>query len=173
MRGLTVKKTVGALMRGLEWILGLGLILTIVLNFTNVIGRYVFNKSILGAEEVQVFALIWMAFLGTAVVTWRNMHLRMDALSNRFPRKVRSALRVAELILCLLVVGYAAMQSWDYVGRMMMLGYESDVAHVPMWIPHAAVLTGLVTIVLMLLAATITGGEGPTRGDAEPGSQQP
>lgn len=171
--GAPVKKTVGTLMRGLEWFLGLMLILTICLNFVNVIGRYVFNKSILGAEEVQVFALIWMAFLGTAVVTWRNMHLRMDALSNRFPPSIRKTLRVAEFVICLFVVGYTVVQSWDYVSRMMMLGYESDVAHIPMWIPHAAVLTGLVLIVLLLLAATITGGEKPVGGDAESGSAQP
>ncbi len=167
-----MKQTVGALMRGLEWVLGLTLILTITLNFVNVVGRYVFNKSILGAEEVQVFALIWMAFLGTAVVTWRNMHLRMDAISNRFPRSVRKVLRVAEFAICLLVVSYTVVQSWDYVSRIFVLGQESDVAQIPMWIPHAAVLTGLTLIVLTFLAATITGGDKPVSGDSEAGSAQ-
>lgn len=161
-----MKKTVGTLMRVLETLLGIALILTILLNFVNVIGRYVFNSSILGAEEVQVYALIWMAFLGTAVVTWRNMHLRMDAVSKLLPAGIQYALRVAEVVLCLAVVGYTVLQSWDYVSRMMMLGATSDVSHVPMWIPHASVLVGLVLIVLMLIAATISGGGSPLEADA-------
>ena len=152
-------------MRGLETALGIILILMIALNFANVIGRYVFNKSILGAEEVQVYALIWTAFLGAAVVTWRNMHLRMDALSNLFPAPVRKGLRIAELIVCFLAVGFAVTQSYDYVSRMKMLGASSDVAHIPMWIPHSAVLVGLVLIVVTLAAAVLTGGDKPIAGE--------
>ncbi len=157
-------------MRRLETALGVLLIAMIVLNFVNVIGRYVFNKSILGAEEVQVYALIWMAFLGTAIVTWRNMHLRMDALSNLLPQKIRSFLRIAELLVCFAVVGFTVTQSYDYVSRMMMLGATSDVAHIPMWMAHSAVLAGLVLIVLLLAAAVITGGEKSRMGD-EGGAQ--
>jgi TRAP-type transport system small permease protein len=152
-------------MRGLETLLGIILILMVVLNFVNVIGRYVFNQSILGAEEVQVYALIWTAFLGTAIVTWRNMHLRMDALSNLLPRGVQSLLRIGELIVCFAVVGYTVVQSYEYVSRMKMLGAASDVAHVPMWMAHSSVLAGLVLIVLLLAAAVFTGGEKPRSGD--------
>lgn len=168
-----MKKTVGTLMRMLETLLGIALILTILLNFVNVIGRYVFNSSILGAEEVQVFALVWMAFLGTAVVTWRNMHLRMDALSKLLPQGVQYLLRIFEVVLCLVVVGFTVTQSWDYVSRMMMLGATSDVSHVPMWIPHASVLVGLVLIVLMLIAATITGGDKPLDIESGEGNKAP
>ena len=159
------KKTVAALMRALETLLGIVLILTILLNFANVVGRYVFNKSLLGAEEIQVYALVWMAFLGTAVVTWRNMHLRMDALSKLLPERVQVVLRIAELLICFAVVGFAVTQSYDYVSRMFMLGATSDVAHLPMWIAHSSVLAGLILIVLLLLAATLTGGEKPIATD--------
>ena len=165
-----MKSTISALMRGLETALGVVLILMIALNFANVIGRYVFNKSILGAEEVQVYALIWTAFLGAAIVTWRNMHLRMDALSNLLPEGIRKLLRIAELIVCFAVIGFTVTQSYDYVSRMKMLGAASDVAHIPMWMAHSSVLVGLVLIVLLLAAAVITGGDKPHAGD---GSQAP
>ena len=48
-----MKNTVGALMRILEFVLGLLLILTITRNFVNVIGRYVVNQSILGVEDTK------------------------------------------------------------------------------------------------------------------------
>ena len=55
-------------------------ILAVMLNFTNVVGRYLFGLSLLGSDEVQVFIMVAMTFLGAAVVTRRNQHLRMDVL---------------------------------------------------------------------------------------------
>ena len=168
-----MKQTVSMLMRMLETLLGLTLLFIITLNFANVIGRYIFNKSILGAEEIQVYIMVWMAFLGTGIVTWRNMHLRMDALSKLLPAAWQNVLRILELILCFIVVGYTIMQSWEYVSRMMMLGATSDVSHIAMWIPHASVLAGLVLIVIMLIAATITGGGSPLDADTGEGNKAP
>ena len=37
------------------------------LNFANVVGRYVFDYAFLGAEEAQIYIMVWMAFLGAAV----------------------------------------------------------------------------------------------------------
>ena len=163
--GQQVKNAISYAMRTLELILGLALLFIISLNFVNVVGRYVFNRSILGAEEVQVYIMVWMAFVGAGIVTWRNMHLRMDALSRLMPAGVRKFLLICEFILCLAVVGYTATQSWDYVSRMLMLGSTSDVAHVPMWMVHASVVTGLALLILMLLAVIFTGGEKPIDGE--------
>ena len=33
-----------------------------------------------GVDEVEIYILIWIAFLGAALVTWRGTHLRMDVL---------------------------------------------------------------------------------------------
>ena len=59
-----------------------------LLNFTNVLGRYLFGISLLGSDEVQVFIMVGMTFLGAAVVTRRNLHLRMDVLVRFMPAPV-------------------------------------------------------------------------------------
>ncbi|HEV2570579.1 TRAP transporter small permease [Methylocella sp. CPCC 101449] len=147
-----VNRVVGSLMRILEVTLGVALIAIVLLNFANVVGRYVFNHSLLGAEEVQVYTMIWIAFLGAGIVTWRNMHLRMDAIAINFPQPVKTALRWIEAALAIAVVGYAITQSsWFYVNRIFAFGSKSDVAHIPMWIPHSAVLIGLGLVIIMLI----------------------
>lgn len=157
-----VNRVVGSFMRGLELILGVALIAIVLLNFANVVGRYVFNHSLLGAEEVQVYTMIWMAFLGAAIVTWRNMHLRMDAIAINFPKPLQTALRWAEAALAIGVVGYAITQSsWSYVNRIFAFGSKSDVAHLPMWIPHSAVLVGLALVIVMLILRAAGWGAKP------------
>ena len=75
-----IDKAFDRVARLLELVLALAFIFAILLNFANVCGRYVLGYSLLGADEVQVFIMVAMTFVGAAVVTRRNMHLRMDVL---------------------------------------------------------------------------------------------
>ncbi len=136
--------------RAIELALALAFVLAVLLNFTNVVGRYVFGLSFLASDEVQVFIMVVMTFLGAAVVTRRNMHLRMDVLVKFMPRNVQIALRVAEQLLFIALAAFVVTQSFDYAQRMFRIGRVSDMAGVPMWIPHSAVAVGFG---LMLLIA--------------------
>jgi TRAP-type C4-dicarboxylate transport system permease small subunit len=52
----------------IERVLAYAFIAAVTLNFVNVIGRYVFDDTILSADELQIFIMVFMAFLGAAVV---------------------------------------------------------------------------------------------------------
>jgi TRAP-type C4-dicarboxylate transport system permease small subunit len=133
-----------------ELVLAIAFILAVVLNFTNVVGRYVFGVALLGSDEVQVFVMVAMTFLGAAVVTRRNQHLRMDVLVRYMPEPVRWLLRIAEQVLLIVLAAFVLSQSWFYAGQMLRIGRSSDMAGVPMWIPHGFVALGFA---LMLLIA--------------------
>src|SRR5262245_51677959 len=130
--------------------LALAFIFAVLLNFANVVGRYLLGLSLLGADEVQVFIMIAMTFLGAAVVTRRNLHLRMDVLVSFMPRPVRMLLQVLELLLLIGLAGFALTEAFQYAQRMWAIGRTSDMAGVPMWIPHGLVGLGFA---LMLIAA--------------------
>src|SRR5262245_2014819 len=136
--------------RVIELVLAIAFILAVVLNFTNVVGRYVFGVALLGSDEVQVFVMVAMTFLGAAVVTRRNQHLRMDVLVRYMPEPVRRMLRIAEQALLIVLAAFVLSQSWFYAGQMLRIGRSSDMAGVPMWIPHGFVALGFA---LMLLIA--------------------
>jgi TRAP-type C4-dicarboxylate transport system permease small subunit len=138
-------------MNAIERCLALAFMGAVCLNFANVVGRYGFGRSILWADELQVYIMIWMAFLGAAVVSWRNLHLRMDVLVQFYPRSARLALRAAELAALALLSGFVFVQSWRYTAQMIVLERKSDVAGIPMWIPHGAVALGFGLIALVAL----------------------
>src|ERR1700747_45549 len=128
--------------RVLEVTLALAFIFAVLLNFANVVGRYLLGLSLLGADEVQIFIMVAMTFLGAAVVTRRNLHLRMDVLVRFLPAPVRVALRIAEQALLAALAGFVVTQSYFYALQMWRIGRTSDMAGVPMWIPHATVAIG-------------------------------
>ena len=92
--------------RVIELTLAFAFMLAVLLNFTNVVGRYLFGISLLGSDEVQVFIMVCATFLGAAVVTRRNQHLRMDVLLQFMPEPLRIALRVAEQLLLIAIAGF-------------------------------------------------------------------
>jgi TRAP-type C4-dicarboxylate transport system permease small subunit len=132
-------------------LLGLVFIGAVCLNFANVVGRYALGRAIFGADEVQTYIMVWMAFVGAAAVTWRNAHLRMDVLVTSLPAWVQGTLRLVELALMTATALFVLVQSWRYVGQMAAMGRRSDAAEIPMAVPHAAVAVGFGLIAVIAL----------------------
>ena len=55
--------------------------------------RYVLNDSLAWTEEIARYGLMWLAFIGGAMVTRRNTHIAVELLSNLMkPGRLRAAL---------------------------------------------------------------------------------
>ena len=133
----------------IERVLAYAFIVAVALNFINVVGRYGFGVTMLSADEVQIFIMVFMAFLGAAVVAWRGQHLRMDVLVNALPAPLRQGVRMAELVLVAVLAGFVLWNSSYYVKQMFIFGRVSDMGRIPMWIPHSAVAAGFGLIALV------------------------
>jgi len=137
--------------RVIELALALAFVLAVLLNFANVVGRYLLGVSLLGSDEVQVFIMVGMTFIGAAVVTRRNAHLRMDVLLRFLPAPVLVLLRIIEQVLLITLAGFVLSQSYFYAWQMWRFGRTSDMAGIPMWIPHATVALGFALILAVAL----------------------
>lgn len=98
--------------------------------------RYVLNDPLAGSEEIGRLAFVWVTFIGAALATRDNMHIRIDYFANRLrPRSARIVrmldhLATASFGLVMLWVGYLlAAFSWDY---------ESASLQFPMTVVHAS-----------------------------------
>src|SRR4051794_12824548 len=94
-----VLRGVRALVSALRVLAGVLLVASIVLNFSNVVGRYFFNASIYWAEEVMLFLMVGCVFLGNGVVAWSGRQLRMDVIVGMMPASVQKVLALlSELV---------------------------------------------------------------------------
>ncbi len=57
----------------------------VVLAFTQVVLRYVFNSALLWVEEVSVMALIWLAWVGIVYLWLTRAHIAVDLISGILP----------------------------------------------------------------------------------------
>jgi TRAP-type transport system small permease protein len=127
----------------IERVLAVALIAGILFDFANVIGRYSGSFSILGIDELEIYVVIWIAFLGAVAVAWRGRHLRMDMLQDALPRALKSSVILCETLVTFVVCGFVGFQSFVYVTKLFALGSVSDILGVPTWIPHSAVCLSL------------------------------
>ena len=140
---------VDRLAKGLLVLLGLMLLAMVALSVLNVVGRYVFSASLLWADEIAVFGMIVMGWLGAIVVAWRRMDIRMSILSDLFPERVQFWLGMVVQLMTAVLCGWVAWLSWGYVSRLFQFGMKSDAAQIPTWTVHAAVTVGLAGMALI------------------------
>lgn len=122
----------------------------------------------LGIDEIEIYILIWIAFLGAVVVTWRRQHLRMDVFLEHCPASIKTTIKVVEIIVSFVVTAFVGFQSLAYVTKLYALGAVSDIIGVPTWIPHSAVFLGffsMAAIILMRGLQCLWGSEAGWRRD--------
>jgi C4-dicarboxylate transporter DctQ subunit len=127
------------ILRGVVGALMLG---AVGVNLANIVGRYVFARPFIWAEEIMQFLDVWAVMLGAAVITREASHLRMDALHHLASPRVRRALDLFADVVAFAVVAYVAVQSVDMIRMLTRTAQRSVIAGVPMNLMYAAVVVG-------------------------------
>src|SRR5689334_13715698 len=73
-------------------VLGLLLLGMVAINVAAAMCRYVFGIVFTGADEMLVFAMIWMVMIGLILVTANQNHIALDFLVTRAGPRARMAL---------------------------------------------------------------------------------
>lgn len=143
--------------RLLRFVVGAIMIAAVVINFANVVARYLFFSPFIWAEETMQFLNVWAVLLGAAVVTRRNTHLKMDALYGAVPPRVRRGLDAIAAGLAVVVALYVSAQSYDMIRMLYATGQRSVIARVPMNLMYLAIPlgfgSGALFVVLQLRAS--------------------
>ena len=134
-----------------RWALGLLLLAMVLLNVANAAGRYLFQKAIPGSDELLVFSMVWLVFVGACLVSLDRRHLGFDQLSNLLSGTWRGLLIRGRYLFIALLTGYVTLQSWSVLKTLALVEQKSMASQIPMVIPHAAVPLSLGLICLISL----------------------
>jgi len=61
-----------------------------LVDFVNVLSRYIFHFSFAATEEITVNLFVWLTVLGIAVAFERGSHLGMNTLFDKFPKSLKA-----------------------------------------------------------------------------------
>jgi len=88
---------------------GILLVGMVFLIAVTVIGRYVFNQPVTGANEILRLALLGVAFLSLGEVEMRGRHIKVKMLSDKLPADARLIL---DFSMSILSVGVLVLLTW-------------------------------------------------------------
>jgi TRAP-type transport system small permease protein len=108
-----VEKVLDTLFHGLKIAAALCLAVMIVLVFSNVVLRYVFNQGISFSEEVATWCMTWMTYTAGLVAFREHGHLGFDAFLSIFPDKVQRILLLIAQLLMIAIMGMFGYGSWQ------------------------------------------------------------
>ncbi|MES2787354.1 MAG: TRAP transporter small permease [Pseudomonadota bacterium] len=111
--------------------------------------RYVLNDPLAGSEEIGRLAFVWVTFIGAAVASRDNAHIRIDYFVNLLsPRPARAA----RLLSHIATAAFGLVMVWvGYLLSVFSLDYESASLQFPMTLVHAAVPIAGVLITLVAI----------------------
>lgn len=144
------------------------LAIIVCINGANVVGRYFFSAPISWAEELMLFLMILTVFAGAVTVTWRQEHIKIDALLMQLSPKLRAMAIVFTGLITLGALGTTVYSGGAVIMMLQTFDQRSDALEFPMWIAQSSAPLGLSLIVfLFLLRAYVSIGE--ISGDANAG----
>lgn len=115
--------------------------------------RYVLNDSLAWTEEIARYGLMWVVFIGAAMVTRRNAHIAVELISNLMkPGPLRKALFVFIDAVKVVFIALLAYFSFTIVERMHI--QRMTVIDLPMSLVYGGITVGCVLMLFRQLQST-------------------
>lgn len=139
-------------------VLASGLLFCSLLLFANVMARYLFRSPFFWAEELVRYCMVWMIFLGAALVARRGGHIAVNILPQALSPEKRTflALGVAAgcTVFCLALTWFGLMHTLAVRAS----GQVSTALEIPIWWVYLSVPTGGTLMSLHWMSSLWAGG---------------
>ena len=133
----------------LKVIVAAALAIIVSLTLAQVVFRYFFDSPLLWSDELSRLMVVWMTFIGAAVVCWQGKHLSVDVFAVLLPEKVSKVLRIFNQ---LLAIGFLGVMTWKSF-RVVKFENFQDMSILPLpagTVRLAATVGGILMIIAIL-----------------------
>jgi len=149
----SLEKIITRASAGLNYIGGCVLALLMFLSFSDVVGRYIFSRPILGAYEMIQCMMVVIGAFAVGYCALEKGHVSVDVLLLRFSQRSRDIIEVPISLISLILL---VLLTWKSIGyayeAAFVMRTATDLLHIPEYPFMALVSLGLfmLTIVFFL-----------------------
>jgi TRAP-type C4-dicarboxylate transport system permease small subunit len=156
MRSLSgLSRVAGLISAAGLWLAAGALLAIVVLNAVNIVLRFVFFAALPWAEEAMLYLMIFGVYVGAITAAWQQAHIRIDALVNLGPPRLRRSLSMVSTLLLAAILIPVVLASYRVVSLLFELDQRSDALQLPMWIAQGVIPAALMLIILMSVLAAL------------------
>ena len=110
-----MRKIMNVLDKGCQWIVIVGLAVMTVVLFAQVTARYVFGSGISWSEELARYIMVWVVYIGAAVVYKDNSHISVTVLEEVLGARACKFLKILQKLISIAFMGLVG---WWSIGMM-------------------------------------------------------
>jgi C4-dicarboxylate transporter DctQ subunit len=140
---------------------GSAMAFTSLLLFVNVVMRYFLLRPIFWAEELTLYLMVWIVFVGGSIVARTRGHIAVDVLplflSRRDKRRLRIVATGGSILFCLALFYF----SGQHVLRVQSSGQVMPAMQAPMWLAYLAIPVGSLLMAIRMSQGLILILRGP------------
>jgi TRAP-type C4-dicarboxylate transport system permease small subunit len=138
------------------WIGGIfSMIMTLIVVYA-VMARYLFKRPIGWSEEIAVYLMIWVVFLGAAYTLKENAHIGVDILISRLSASPKKGVLIFHYLMGIVLMSILFLKGVDMVAFTLQMNSHSIAIDFPLVVPHLAVPVGAAILVLQLIGKLIS-----------------
>lgn len=129
------------------------LVLVILVGVTcvGVFMRYVFLRPFAWLEEVQLWCMVWLIYLGAGAVYRNGGHIAIEILVDAFPQKIQKIIAAAVNVFMAAVLIFLMVQGGRLVAQMVQTGRATSYTKVPYALIYTAIPVGCFLMFLNML----------------------
>lgn len=113
--------------------------LAVVVTFLEVIMRYVFGGSLGWANEVTIVSVIWATMIGASLGVREGIHIGVDVVVERLPRRVGRVVNLVALVACAVWVFLVFLWGVDFVSFQFRTNRLTPELEIPAWTTYAVI----------------------------------
>ena len=142
-----MKKLLNIILGTVKWVVIFLISTMTIILFIAVLSRYLFGRSFYWIDAYCRYALIWIAFLGSAMVLRRREHIGVDVVIDLLPKILRKWIIKADIFL-ILVFSFAmfiqGIKLYKITEKQVIPDLNIKMSNIYVIIPISAVLLALV-----------------------------
>ena len=120
-----------------------------IMEFYQVIMRYILELPVMGLEELLVYPTLWLYFLGSVNASREDTQIKANVLDVFLKtQKAKMIVRVIADLLSVIVASWLTFWAWDYFRYALRVWKESPTLYIPTFYAECSMFLGLVLMTL-------------------------
>lgn len=131
-------KKLDVITKVIELICATLMVIMVGTTFIQIVRRYILGTVFPWAEEIAIYSMIWIAFMGAVLCLRHSDHTRIDFFISLLPCKIRKFVEIFDYLLCfafMMLLSYHSFALLDTLGN-----FESTGAHIPYLFIYSCIL---------------------------------
>ena len=123
----------------------------VLVTFSQVVARYVFNSGAIWALELTTYLFAWLVLFGISYGIKKHIHIGVDAFAKLFSSPVQRFFGILSVLASMIYAGLMLYGSWVYFAIKFKRGTETDDLPIPEWVFLSVLLISMAMIIMRLI----------------------